>query len=297
MATLPQQFVDVVKRVSPSVVQIQTSDGLGSGVVFDDQGNIVTNAHVVGTATRFQVTASDNKAHSATLVGTYPQSDLAVIHVSDIKPPAATLADSAAIQVGQFALAIGNPLGLRSSVTEGIVSSVGRTVSEGNGVSLSSAIQTSAPINPGISGGALVNLDGQVIGIPTLAATEPQLGGGQAPGIGFAIPSNTVKAIARELIASGRVPSQGRAYLGVTAATVLGGGIVVERVQAGGPAARAGLQPGDVITALAGQDTATTDVLASLLQTLRPGQRVPIQVARQNGSEITLEVTLGSQPG
>src|SRR6058998_762312 len=127
------------------------------------------------------------------------------------RPKPAAFADSSKVRVGEFALAIGNPLGLRSSVTEGIVSSLGRTVSEGNGVALSSAIQTSAAINPGNSGGALVDLHARVIGIPTLAALDPELGGSQAPGIGFPIPSNTVKKIADQLIANGRVVRSGRA--------------------------------------------------------------------------------------
>jgi S1-C subfamily serine protease len=292
-----RQFVDVVRRISPSVVQIQTGAGLGSGIVFDRKGDVVTNAHVVGSSRRFQVTLAGGGKHPATLVGTYPQNDLAVIHLQGATPRPAVFADSSKIAVGDFALAIGNPLGLRSSVTEGIVSSVGRTVPEGNGVVLPSAIQTSAPINPGNSGGALVDLDAHVIGIPTLAATDPEFNGAQAPGIGFAIPSNTVRSIAGKLVARGQVPQQGRGYLGVEVATLIGGGVVVEQVQSGGPAARAGMRPGDVITAVAGQDTPTADTLTSVLQTLRPGQRVPVQVARQDGSQRTLQVTLGSQPG
>jgi S1-C subfamily serine protease len=296
-AALQNSFVDVVKRVSPSVVQIETPAGLGSGVVFDAKGDVVTNAHVVGDSRRFRVTLAGGGRHAATLVGTYPQNDLAVIRLSGARPRAATFGDSSKIQVGDFALAIGNPLGLRSSVTDGIVSSVGRTVPEGNGVVLPSAIQTSAPINPGNSGGALANLAGQVIGIPTLAATDPEFGGAQAPGIGFAIPSNTVKTIARKLIATGQVPQAGRAYLGVVVATIVGGGIVVERVEPGGPAAKAGIHAGDVITAVAGQDTATTDDLTSVLEALRPGQSVPVQVTRADGSQATVNVTLGRQPG
>ena len=294
---LQRSFVEVVKQVSPAVVQIQTPTGLGSGVVFDDKGDVVTNAHVVGDAREFTVTLAGGDRHTATLVGTYPQNDLAVIRLAGARPRPATFADSSKIQVGDFALAIGNPLGLRSSVTDGIVSSVGRTVPEGNGAVLPSAIQTSAPINPGNSGGALVNIAAEVIGIPTLAATDPEFGGAQAPGIGFAIPSNTVKSVARKLIAGGRVPQAGRAYLGVVVATIVGGGIVVERVEPGGPADTAGIQAGDVITAVAGQDTATTDDLTNVLQTLRPGQRVPIHVTRADGSQATLQVTLGRQPG
>jgi putative serine protease PepD len=297
-SAVQRQFVAVVQRVSPSVVQIQTSQGLGSGIVFDRKGDIVTNAHVVGSSRRFTVTLAGGVRHAATLVGTYPQNDLAVIHLQGATPRPATFADSSKIAVGDFALAIGNPLGLRSSVTEGIVSSVGRTVPEGNGVVLPSAIQTSAAINPGNSGGALVDLGAHVIGIPTLAATDPEFNGAQAPGIGFAIPSNTVRTIAGKLVAGGgQVPQQGRGYLGVEVATLIGGGVAVEQVVAGGPAARAGMRAGDVITAVAGQSTPTADTLTSVLQTLRPGQRVPVQVERQDGSQRTLQITLGSQPG
>ncbi|MEA2467370.1 MAG: hypothetical protein QOJ57_1496 [Thermoleophilaceae bacterium] len=195
-----EQFVRVVRAVSPKVVQIQSSTGLGSGVVYDNRGNIVTNAHVVASTRQFTVTLSGGEQHPATLVGADPSHDLAVVHISGATPAPATFANSSSLQVGDLALAIGNPLGLRSSVTQGIVSSLGRSVSEGNGVTLSSAIQTSAAINPGNSGGALVNLSGEVIGIPTLAALDPQLGGGQAPGIGFAIDSNTVRQVAGGLI-------------------------------------------------------------------------------------------------
>ena len=199
---LQQRFVRVVRTVSPQVVEVQTPVGLGSGVVFDARGDIVTNAHVVGDAHRFVVRLMGGEKHPATLVGTDPSHDLAVIRLVAARPTPATFADSANLDVGDLVLAIGNPLGLRSSVTEGIVSSLGRTVAEGNGVTLSSVIQTSAAINPGNSGGALVDLTGHVIGVPTLAALDPEFGATEAPGIGFAIPSNTVEQIAARVIAA-----------------------------------------------------------------------------------------------
>lgn len=182
-------------KARPEVVEISTGSGLGSGVVFDTRGDIVTNYHVVGTATTFSVQLVNGQQLAATLVGAYPPDDLAVIRVSgarNLSP--ATFGDSTALQIGDLVFAVGNPLGLASSVTEGIVSYNGRAVSEGNGVELPSAIQTSAAINPGNSGGALVDLGGQVVGIPTLAAVNQQAGG-VAAGIGFAIPSDTVKLI------------------------------------------------------------------------------------------------------
>ena len=187
-------------------MEIRTSSGLGSGVVFDSSGDIVTNAHVVGQATRMQVIDSSSaEPVPATLVGVYRPDDLAVIRVSDaegLRP--AVFGNSADLVAGDIVLAIGNPLGLDSSVTEGIVSAVDRTVSEpasdgSSGATLPDTIQTSAAINPGNSGGALATLDGAVVGIPTLAAVRQA--GGAAPGIGFAIPSNIAVDIARQLVA------------------------------------------------------------------------------------------------
>jgi putative serine protease PepD len=197
-----RQFVEVVDRVSPQVVQIQTDEGLGSGIVYDDRGDIVTNAHVADNGRQFLVTLAGGDKHPATLVGSDPSHDVAVIRLDGATPSPATFDDSGGVQAGDIVFAIGNPLGLQSSVTQGIVSSINRDVDEGNGVTLSSALQTSADINPGNSGGALVDLSGHVIGLPTLAALDPEFGDTPAPGIGFAIPSNTVKSVADRLIAS-----------------------------------------------------------------------------------------------
>jgi S1-C subfamily serine protease len=293
--TLQQQFIQVVKTVSPKVVQISTPGGLGSGVIYDTKGNIVTNAHVVGDFREFTVTLAGGAQHPAKLVGSYPQGDLAVVRLTNTKPAPAIFADSSKIQVGEFAFAIGNPLGLRSSVTEGIVSSVGRTVLEGPGVTIPSAVQTSAPINPGNSGGALVDINGRVIGIPTLAALNPEFGA-QAPGIGFAIPSNTARDVANQLISTGRVAQAQGGYLGVEVTTIVGGGVLVRRVAAGGPAAKAGIRPGDVIVAMAGQPTATADDLHSVLGTLKPGQKVDVDLLQQGSRQATVSVTLGKRP-
>jgi putative serine protease PepD len=212
---LQASFANVVHSVSPSVVQIQDKTGLGSGVVFDSRGDIVTNNHVVSGATSFTVTTSTGKRYPAKLLGAFPPDDLAVIRVTgaDLKP--ATFANSSALRVGDLAIAIGNPLGLQSSVTNGIVSAFRQAMSEPGGVTLPSVIQTSAAINPGNSGGALVDIEGRVIGIPTLAATDPELGG-SAPGIGFALPSNLVKDIAGQIATHGKVVNSHRAYLGIT---------------------------------------------------------------------------------
>ncbi|MGZ6267884.1 MAG: S1C family serine protease [Candidatus Limnocylindria bacterium] len=154
-AALQAEFEAIVDRVGPSVVLIQTSNGLGSGVVYDAKGNIVTNAHVVGDETQFMVSASDGRQMAATLVGSFPVDDLAVIRVDGSGLPPATFGDSSELEVGTVVLGIGNPLGLQSSVAEGIISATGRTVVEPGGAALSNILQTSAAINPGNSGGAL----------------------------------------------------------------------------------------------------------------------------------------------
>jgi putative serine protease PepD len=293
---LQQQFVQVVKQVGPSVVLIQTSQGLGSGIVFDADGNVVTNAHVVEGADSFQVTLADGKQSPARLVGSFAPDDLAVLHINAGGLHPAGFADSSQLAVGDVALAIGNPLGLQSSVTEGIVSALGRTVNEDNGVALPNVIQTSAPINPGNSGGALVDLQGDVIGIPTLAASDPQLGGAAA-GIGFAIPSNTVRDIATQLIGQGKVTDSHRAWLGVEVAATTSGGLLVSRVPAGGPAAKAGIRPGELLLAVDGTATPDPATLADVLAGLRPGQTVPVSVVRPDGARRTVRVTLRQLPG
>src|SRR5262252_6709125 len=286
----------VVHELSPSVVQIQSPEGLGSGVVFDSNGDIVTNNHVVAGGGPYTVTAGPH-AYSATLVGRFPQDDLAIVHVSGAKLTPAAFANSSKLDVGDFAIAIGSPLGLRSSVTDGIVSAFRKGVSEGNGVALPRMIQTSAPINPGNSGGALADLHGRVIGIPTLAATDPQLGGGTAPGIGFAIPSNLVKDIATQIIENGHVVNSHRAWIGVQIGETNGAGVLVQGVTAGGPAAKAGLVPDDVITSVNGKQTPTIDDLTSVVSELKPGTTVALEVATQQGAHKTLHLKLGTFPG
>jgi len=308
-AAIQSAFVSVINRVLPSVVEIRTSSGLGSGVVFDAKGDIVTNAHVVGSATSFQVyQASSASPLRATLVGRYQPDDLAVVKVNQPgKLKAASFGDSAKLEVGDLVLAIGNPLGLAGSATEGIVSAVGRTVPEpagdgSPGATLPDTIQTSAAINPGNSGGALVSLAGQVVGIPTLAATDQQLGGGAAPGIGFAISSDMAVRIARQLVANGHVTSSGRAALGVEVATEVApdgtpAGVGVVSVTSGGPAAKAGLRAGDLITAVNGTATPDTQTLSAVLANLRPGQVASVRVDRPSGGSATVKVTLGQLPG
>lgn len=302
-AGLQSSYESVVRSVLPSVVQISTPDSTGSGVVYDTKGDIVTNEHVIGDATTVEVLpASGEQTLKATLVGEFKPDDLAVIRVtsdaSELKP--ATFANSDDASIGEIVLAMGNPLGLTDSVTQGIISATGRTVSAGEagGTALiTSAIQTSAAINPGNSGGALVTLSDQVIGIPTLAARLPEAGG-VAPGIGFAIPSNTVRNIADQLIKYGKVTSSDRASLDITAQTSANAhgedaGVAIVDVAPGGAADKAGLRPGDVIVDVDGQRTSNVQVLESVLSTLRPGTKVTVQVER-DGKTGTATVTLGS---
>jgi S1-C subfamily serine protease len=222
VAAVQEEFVSVIQRVLPSVVEIRTNAGLGSGVVLDADGDIVTNAHVVAGASSFQVlsataavsgsSASSSAPRPAVLVGSCPADDLAVIRVdADAGLHPATFANSASVTVGDIVLAIGSPLGLGGSVTEGIVSAIGRSVAEPASAGtqaavLTDTIQTSAAINPGNSGGALVSIDGEVIGIPTLAAVN-RGAGGAAPGIGFAIPASIAVSIGRALAGTGGADS------------------------------------------------------------------------------------------
>jgi len=296
VAALQNAFVSVFRRVSPSVVQISTSQGLGSGIVFDSQGDIVTNNHVVSGFKSFTVTTSNGKKLTGKLVGAFPADDLAVIKVSAGGLTPATFADSSKLEVGDIVMAIGNPLGLASSVTEGIVSALNRTESEGGGVTLPNVIQTSAPINPGNSGGALVDISGRVVGIPTLGATDPEFGS-TAAGIGFAIPSNVVTDIAGQIVKNGHVVDSHRAYLGVEVGDTFGSGVYIGSVTAGGPAAKAGIAVGDVITSVAGKQTQTTDDLSGVLAGLRPGQTVKVALTKQGGARTTASVTLGEYPG
>lgn len=302
---LESDYQSAINNVLPSVVQIDASESLGSGVVYDAKGHIVTNAHVVGDEKSFKVTvATGEKVLKASLVAAYPEQDLAVIKLDDVpdglRP--AKFGDSEKVAVGQIVLAMGSPLGLSSSVTQGIVSALGRTVSEsraagGTGATIANMVQTSAAINPGNSGGALVNLDSQVIGIPTLAASDPQMGDSAAPGIGFAIPASMVRTVADQIIKNGKVTDSGRAALDITGRTVVNddyrpAGVAIVSVQKGGAADGAGLRAGDIITKVGGAKVTTITSLSEALAGRKPGQKVKVTYTR-GSSEKTAEVTLG----
>jgi S1-C subfamily serine protease len=299
-------YEQIVAAALPSIVRIDTSAGLGSGIVLDTAGDIVTNAHVIGSATTCTVTLSTGRtALDAKLVASFPQGDLAVIKLDS--PPgglrAAVFADSAKLEIGQIVMAMGNPLGLSSSVTQGIVSATGRTVTEpasatARAATLTDMVQTSAAINPGNSGGALVDLSGDIVGIPTLTAVDEELGGA-APGIGFAIASNTAKNIADQIVKDGKVTDSGLAALDITGRTVVDAdskpvGVGVVSAEPGGAAAKAGIKAGDLITAVDGTATPSMSVLSETLATLKPGQQVPVAVTHDDGSSATVTATLGT---
>ncbi|TGZ09751.1 S1C family serine protease [Streptomyces rhizosphaericola] len=302
---LEAAYQAVINDVLPSVVQIDASDSLGSGIVYDDKGHIVTNAHVIGEEKSFKVTvATGETVMDASLVSSYPEQDLAVIKLDEVpdalKP--AKFGDAEKVEVGQIVLAMGSPLGLSSSVTQGIVSALGRTVSEsrsggGTGATIANMVQTSAAINPGNSGGALVNLRSEVIGIPTLAATDPQLGDSAAPGIGFAIPVSMVRTVADQIIKDGKVTDSGRAALNITGRTVVDdsyrpAGVALVSVDRGGAADEAGLRAGDIITKIGDSEVTTVTSLSEALAGDKPGDKVTVTYTR-GGDSRTAEVTLG----
>jgi putative serine protease PepD len=298
----------VVRLVLPSVVQIDAGSSTGSGVVFDSKGDIVTNEHVVAGSKSYEVLVSASaKPLSARLVGSFAPDDLAVIRVksgaNDLRP--ARWANSDQAQIGELVLAMGSPLGLTDSVTQGIISATGRTVTGPPKpgkipMVITDALQTSAAINPGNSGGALVLLSGAVLGIPTLTATSSDQGG-EIAGIGFAIPSNTVRMIASQLIDSGRVTRSGRASLQITGSTHTNShgsadGVSVDATQPGGAAAVAGIKAGDVITEFGGSRILTLAELEDALIDYRPGDKVGVKVLR-NGAQQEFTVKLGSLSG
>ncbi len=290
-----------------SVVQInvvtQEGAGLGSGTIIDSRGYIVTNDHVVTGAKQIQVELYDGLTVPAQLTGLYPPEDLAVIKINPVPHMAvATIGDSSQLKVAEYVMAIGNPLGITQTVTSGIVSALGRTVPVGPGVELIDAIQTDAAINPGNSGGALVDLQGELVGVPTLTIINPTFSS-PASGIGFAVPSNRVKFIVPQLIATGHVTHTGRASLGVGVVTVdasvaaqnnlsVDHGVLIASVTPNGPAATAGLMAGDVILQIDNTPVTSVQSLGDVLLSKSPGDTVAVTINR-GGQQMTVNVTLG----
>ncbi|MCE1177824.1 MAG: trypsin-like peptidase domain-containing protein [Micrococcales bacterium] len=308
--------------VAPSVVAIavrgQSGSGEGSGVIIDKAGHILTNNHVVEGGQQFQVTLNDGRTYAATVAGTDPTTDLAVLTVKDAPSDWAPIAlgDSETLKVGDPVMAVGNPLGLAGTVTTGIVSALNRPVStsqseqqqdpfgqsgqsQGEAV-VTNAIQTSAAINPGNSGGALVNAGGQLVGInSSIASLGSSSSGSGNIGIGFAIPVNEAKSIATQLIETG---SAKHAYLGVSLkdgsasdGSATRTGAEITQVASGTPGADAGLQGGDVVVGVGEESVGSADSLVAYIRERTVGDKVTLKVIR-DGKAITLDATLAARP-
>jgi putative serine protease PepD len=279
----------VAKALLPTVVEIRHDKGLGSGFVYDRNGYIMTAAHVVQGVDRVDVRLYDGTKLTGRVVGTDELNDVAVVKVDRTGLPAAPLAVGQTVQVGQLAVAIGSPFGLNETVTAGIISATDRVLQDGREV-----IQTDAPINPGNSGGLLADRRGRVIGIND--AIRPGDNSDGNVGIGFAIPID-LAARSAAAIAQGKQVQTG--YLGVSAADHPSGnqdGALVQDVVSGSPAAKAGLQAGDLVTAVDGQAVQNSGEMVARIRGHKPGDKVTITVDR-NGSQTTISATLGERPG
>jgi S1-C subfamily serine protease len=286
--------------------QSQQTEGEGAGVVFDKKGDILTDQHVVSGANKVTVTFPDGTKAPATVLGSDTGADLAVIRVQNV--PASQLhplpfGDSNAVQVGDSVIAIGSPFGLPNTVTAGIISAVGRTIQAPNQFTIPNAIQTDAPINPGNSGGPLINAAGQVVGLNDQIETNNTNGQGEgsSSGIGFATPSNSDVRIAKEIISTGQAHN---AYVGVSLDPSVSGGAGIAKssttngsqpIQPGSPASKAGLQAGDIITAVNGTHVSDVNQFVATIANYAPGNTVTLTVNR-GGQSKSIKLTLGSQP-
>jgi putative serine protease PepD len=273
----------------------QDAQAEGTGYVYDKSGNIITADHVVDGAKSISVRFRDGSTAKATLVGTDSSTDTAVIKVS---VPASkliplALADSSTVVPGQPVVAIGSPFGYSESITAGIVSAVNRTIKAPNGYSISNTIQTDAAINHGNSGGPLIDDSGKVVGTNVQIAVDDQNGGSANAGVGFAVPSSTVKSVADDLIA-GKVVEH--AYLGVAVGdNPAGGGAKIGTVRAGSPAETAGLKVGDIVTSIDGQAIADANELTAAVGEKAPGDTIQLTVVR-NGATVHVTAKLGTRP-
>jgi serine protease Do len=291
---------DIVKKVGPSVVAIHTEvteydiflqpipgQGVGTGIIIDGNGYIVTNNHVIENAQSVKVITSDGRSFDAVKVNGDSFTDLAVIQISAKDLPVAEIGSSKTLLVGEGVVAMGNALALEGgpTVTSGIVSYIGRSIMEPNGTVLNDLIQTDAAINPGNSGGPLLNMAGQVIGINTAVAS-------QAENIGFAIAITPALPVIDQLVHQGHII---RPYLGAGLYTVTNG-VVITSVEAGSPADKAGLQVGDIITQFAGQKVATAEELRQSIISGHIGDRVEIDYIRNGMEEKTFATLIASPP-
>jgi S1-C subfamily serine protease len=274
----------------------EQTQGEGAGVVYDKKGNILTDEHVVDNATSVSVTFENGYKVGAKVVGTDPSTDVAVIHVN---APASQLhpipfADSSTAQVGDPVIAIGSPFSLPETVTSGIVSAVGRSITAPNNFTITGSIQTDAAINPGNSGGPLLDGNGRVLGLADQIETNntTPTGQGSSSGVGFAIASNMVQRIANEIISGHSVK---HAYVGVLLNGSSTGGAQISQVSPNSPASRAGLHAGDVVTAIDGKTMNSTQQFIETVDTYSPGQTITLTVKR-DGSSQTIKLTLGTRP-
>jgi putative serine protease PepD len=288
----------IYARASPAVVSVRTRGATGTGFLFDRDGTLVTNAHVVGRSRQVAVRFGPNgRSISASVLGVDPSSDLAVLKIAVSDTPNVdplTLADSSRVKVGDTAVAIGNPFGLDRTATAGIISGLGRHIRAPNGVEIDQVIQTDAPINPGNSGGPLLDVRARVIGVNSQIATNGQTGNGNV-GIGFAVPSNTVRQVVPRLKQGQTID---RPYLGVAtgrASPTQPDGAIVRTVKPGGPGARGGLQTGDIIVGINGRRVNDPADVSAGIQGQAPGDVVTVQVQR-DGQPVTLDVELGKRP-
>jgi putative serine protease PepD len=268
----------------------QQQQGEGAGVVYDTKGDILTDQHVVSGATSVQVKFQDGRTASATVLGTDPSTDVAAIHVdvpsSELHP--IPFADSSAAQVGDPVVAIGSPFSLPETATTGIVSAVGRSIQAPNGYTITSAIQTDAAINPGNSGGPLLDASGRVLGLNDQIQTQS----GSSAGVGFAVPSNTAARIANAIIGGHPVK---HSYVGVELNASSSGGAQVSTIQPNSPASSAGVQQGDVITAVNGKAISSTEQFIATVDNYSPGDTVTLTIKR-GGQSHDLKLTLGTRP-
>ena len=287
----------VAKAVLPSMVRIDVSEGgfggegTGSGVIYREDGYIITNNHVVEGVTDIQVTLASGEELAARLVGTAGNAgvDIAVLKVDRSGLPAANLGSVADLEVGDLAVALGSPFGLLGTVTAGVISALHRNITVGVGVRFSDGIQTDAPINPGNSGGALANADGKVVGINTAI-----LGGtGGNIGVGFAIPIDIAKRVADQIISTGRASL---AFIGISGQNLPDErGALVQEAVSGGPAARAGIRSGDIIVELGGKQIRSMDELIAALIQRQVGETVTVVYVR-SGDRHSVRVKLAARP-
>jgi putative serine protease PepD len=288
----------IYARASPAVVSVRTRGATGTGFLFDRDGTLVTNAHVVGSSRQVAVRFGPNgHSISASVLGVDASSDLAVLKIAVSDTPNVdplALADSSRVRVGDTAVAIGNPFGLDRTATAGIVSGLGRHIRAPNGVEIDQVIQTDAPINPGNSGGPLLDVRARVIGVNSQIATAGQTSNGNV-GIGFAVPSNTVRQVVPRLKQGQTID---RPYLGIStgrASPTQMDGAIVRSVRPGGPGARGGLQTGDIIVGINGRRVNDPADVSAAIQGQAPGDVVTVQVQR-DGQPVTLDLELGKRP-